>query len=208
MFERFWTVSVIVAMLVLGASSALAGGKGFYAGAQLGYGENDDFVSANDDGSLSGINEDTDDLSYKVYGGYNFNSHVGVEAGYSDYGDTSFDATSDGSGNSWVAGDVATDFEANGYGANVVGRLPIGDRWTLFASAGIFSWDTTESFTENGVVTEVDKNSGTDATYGVGAEYDIGNPDDVVIRAEYSTVDVDDDGDQIQAVQVGARWTF
>ena len=103
-------------------------------------------------------------------------------------------------GDSWDVGDVATDFESDGFTAAVVGRLTIGERLTLFASAGFYSWDSTETFTENGVVTEVDHNSGTDAVFGAGVEFDVGNPDDVVLRAEYNVGDVDDDGDSIQSV--------
>ena len=39
---------------------------------------------------------------------------------------------------------------------------------------GIYAWDTTETFTENGFVSE-DKDSGTDAVDGLGAELDVGN---------------------------------
>jgi OOP family OmpA-OmpF porin len=125
-----------------------AEGKGWYAGASVGVSIGDDFVDANDDGSLTGISSDDSDTSFKAYGGYNFTKNIGVEAGYEDHGETSMTAVSDGSADSWEAGDIGTDFEANGWYAAVVGRLPVSARWTLFARLGMYAWDTTETWTE------------------------------------------------------------
>jgi len=197
-------VGLAVAVVPVGAAD---GGRGWYAGAGVGMTQNSDFVDANDDGSLSGISDDDTDTSWSVYGGYNFTPHVGVEASYSDHGETGFSATSDGSGDSWVAGDVATDFEADGVGVAVVGRWPVSDRWTLFARLGVYSWNTTETFTENGFVSK-DENSGTDASYGAGFEYDIGKEDDWVIRGEVGGTQVDDDGDSLVSGQVGVLRRF
>ena len=189
---RFARTDAVIAVRRLalglgGTAFLLAGGtvladddSGWYVGADVGTSSNDDFVSANNDGSLSMIRSDESDTGYRVYGGYEFGPHVGVEAGYEDHGETSFTAESDGTGYSWEAGSVGTRFESDGWFAAVVGRLPLSERWTLFARLGLYSWETTETFTEPSGTT-VDKNSGTDATYGAGVEYDVGKKGDWVL---------------------------
>lgn len=198
-------------LLVLGfvvlAGTSVADDRGWYVGADAGVAMNDDFVSANDDGSLSMLADDTSDTSYKAFVGYQFTPHVAAEAAYTDHGETSFTAMSDGSGDSWTAGDVSTLFESSGWSASVVGSLPVGERWTLFASAGIFGWSTTETFNEEGFVS-TDENSGEDAVFGAGFEYDVGRQDDWTIRGGFETTQVDDDGDTVESLRVGAVRRF
>lgn len=195
--------------LLLSAGVTPAGDDtGWYAGATAGLSTNGDLVSANDDGSLSMIDEDDDDTSFRALGGYKFTPNVGVEASYADNGETSFTAMSDGSGESWDAGSVATNFESSAFSAMLMGWWPVTDRFSLFAGVGVSSWETTEEFTENGVVTEVDDNSGTDLTYTAGFEYDPRNEDDWVLRTEYTAGDVDDDGDNVESLRVGAVFRF
>ncbi|MEE8589402.1 MAG: porin family protein [Sulfurimonadaceae bacterium] len=85
-------------LLVMGAvallSTAVIAGpnsSGAYVGAGFGttgY-EDDDFVKK----ELLRFDLDKTDSGYKIYGGYQFNNIVGVEAGYTDYG--TFTATQD-----------------------------------------------------------------------------------------------------------------
>ena len=200
-------VAVACTGLFLSAPAVCGEDSGWYAGAQLGTTSSDDFVGANDDGSLSMLSTDDSDTSYRVFGGYNFNPFVGVEAGYEDHGETSFTAESDGTGGSWEAGSVGTLFAADSWFAAVVGRWPLGDRWALFGRVGIASWETTETWTEpGGVSSETD--SGSDVTYGAGVEYDIGESDSWVLKAEYGTSKVDNDGNSLNALQVGAVFNF
>lgn len=180
---------------------------GIYVGATVGYNDHTDLLSANNDGSLSGINEDQKDSGYSVQAGYKFNDYVAVEGGYLDLGEPKFDAQSDGSGESWVAGDVSTLMEADGWLLSVVGSWPLSERISLFGRLGIYFWDTTETFTENGFET-VDKNSGEDAYFGGGVDWDLGEKDKWHLRGEVAQTEVDKDGDKVNMLSAGAYRDF
>lgn len=194
-----------------GAAAVVPSGRsersGFYGGASVGMGMYDDHVAANDDGSLSGVSDDDTDFVWKIYGGYSFGRYFGVEAGYRDDGSAFFDGESDGSGDSWIEGDVSAEVEADGWFASALGKLPIADRWSLFAKLGIYGWQTKETYTENGYVS-TQEDSGTDVTYGLGVEWDPGNPDDVVLRGEIDRTQVDDDELPNTTATVGMVWQF
>lgn len=180
---------------------------GGYLGVGFSYNDHGDVLSANNDGSLSNISDDDTGFGFGIIGGYFFNDFVGVEGGYLDLGEADFTAESDGSGDSWVSGDVATDFDADGWLFAVVGRWPITERLALLGRLGLFSWETTETFTENGFVS-IDKNSDSDAFYGLGFEYDVGVGDKWVLRGDVARTKVDDDHDDVNMGSVSAVRKF
>ncbi|MGI9343688.1 MAG: outer membrane beta-barrel protein [Gammaproteobacteria bacterium] len=180
---------------------------GFYAGIALGYADHGDMLESNDDGSLSNVSSDDSDLMWNIAAGYLFNDWVGVEVAYLDLGEADFTAESDGSGISWVAGDVGTNYEADGWLFSIIGRYPLTQRWAILARLGAFVWETTETFTENGFVS-VDKNDGTDAYYGLGFEYDIGTPDKWIVRGDVARTEIDDDGNGTNIASVSFSRKF
>ncbi len=180
---------------------------GGYVGFGVGYNDHDDVLSANNDGSLSNISNDDSSTGWSVIGGYFFNDWVGLEVGYLDLGEPDFTADSDGSGDSWVAGEVSTDFEADGWLFAIIGRWPITDQLALLGRLGWYAWDTTETWTENGFVSS-ESDSGSDAYYGVGFEYDVGTPDKWVIRGDIAQTEVDDDGDTVNMLSASAVRKF
>ncbi len=180
---------------------------GFYAGASVSYNDHGDLYSANDDGSLSSVSRDDSATGFAIFGGYNLTDNIGLEVGYVDMGEPDFSAVSDGSGVSWVAGNVSTKLEADGWLFSILGHLPVSERMTVFARLGIFAWDTTETFNENSFIS-VDKNSGSDVQYGAGFDYDVGTEDKWHLRGEIGTGDIDDDGQQVTGVGVSAYREF
>lgn len=212
---------VITAMLAV-FSTALAGGeandqedkdhhriaayRGWYLGAGAGVAHNADFVEANDDGSLSSIASDRNDVGLTLFGGYSF-GYLGLEAGYRDHGTVSFDAVSDGEGDSWSGGNVGTQLESDGYYFGVRGQYPMAPRWTLFATVGVYTWKTTETFTEP-FGTSTDENSGSDVTYGAGVEYDLGQKNKWALRSDFTQDTVDDDEDAVSTVGASAVYRF
>jgi OOP family OmpA-OmpF porin len=174
---------------------------GLYAGVDVSHNMNDDFLPANNDGSLSNISLDDSATGADLFVGYQFNDNFSVEAGYSDKGKQSFSADSAG-GTSWEAGPVATDFDASGLYLRGLFRYPVSDRVALLARVGMLSWKTTERYTEPSGVSE-QKDSGVDAEYGVGAEYDIGEKDKWFLRVMYGSANVDDDSLQNTSVNGG-----
>jgi OOP family OmpA-OmpF porin len=175
--------------------------SGVYAGVDVGHNKNDEFLAANNDGSLSNISLDDTATGAGLFVGYQFNDYFSVEAGYTDLGEMSFTADSAG-GDSWEAGAVATDFDADGLFLRGLYRYPVSDRIALLVRLGIFSWSTTERYTEPSGVSE-QKDSGVDLEYGAGAEYDIGEIDKWHLRVMFGSTEVDDDSVQNTSVNAG-----
>ncbi len=184
----------------------IAAYRGWYLGAGAGVAHNADFVEANDDGSLSSIESDRNDVGVTLFGGYSF-GYFGLEAGYRDHGTVSFDAVSDGESYSWSGGNVSTSLESDGYYFGVRGQYPMAPRWTLFATVGVYAWKTTETFTES-FGTSTDENSGSDITYGAGVEYDLGKEDKWALRSDFTQDTVDDDEDAVSTVGASAVYRF
>jgi hypothetical protein len=197
-----------------GAGDFIAGdsGSGLYFGASVGGAQWDDTVDANNDGSLSNINEDDSDTAFRVGVGYAW-EHVGVEGGYMDVGESSFSATSSG-GESWSPGDVSTTVEGDGWYLALIGRWPIAARWTALGFLGLYAWETSETYTETPagggptITSSGSDDSGTDAYYGVGVEYDIGTEEKWIIRGDVTRTEVDDDGLPVSSASVGAYRRF
>lgn len=197
-----------------GAGDFIAGDadSGLYLGASAGAGQWDDTVDANDDGSLSRVNEDDTDTAYRVGVGYGW-EYVGVEGGYMDLGESSFTATSSG-GESWSPGRVSTTVEGDGWYMMLIGRWPIAPQWTLLGYLGAYAWETSEEYTETPVEggetfrSSGPDDSGTDALYGVGVEYDIGVEEKWTIRGDITRTEVDNDGLPVTTAAAGAYWQF
>lgn len=110
-----------------------------------------------DDNCTAGFRCDRNDTGWKLFTGGKFSRYFGVELGYVNLGE----AHTNG-------GRV----EAEGVNAVLVGSIPLGDRFSVFAKGGtIYGWtrtrDTVVSPATNG------SDNGFNWTYGVGAQYDI-----------------------------------
>lgn len=166
--------------------------RNFYAG--VGVGVNDiDYPDSNQDGSVSSISDDDTDQFGSVFLGYQINDYVAVQGGYYDFGDSDFSGVSDGSGDSWTPGNVSANLDADGWELGVLGRWPIAPRWYALGFVGWLWWDSTETFIENGFVSK-EHDSGSDMSYAVGLEYDIGRPDRILYRFMLSEHEVDESG--------------
>lgn len=154
-----------------------------------------DHRESNDDGSLTGVDARSTGVGWSLGGGF-MGKYVGAEVGWMDTGSAKFDATSDGSGDSWSAGDVSAEVEGSGWTLSGLVRIPIKPRWVMLARIGVLGWSTTETFTESSggsTFTSHDENSGTSALLGVGFEYDIYSLDHFWLRTELTRAQVDDD---------------
>jgi hypothetical protein len=181
--------------------------KGLYGGIGFGAGYNTDLKDSWDDGSLSNRDMDSDEPAYKLFAGYQINPYVAVQGAYHDLGEYSMSATSDGTGNSWAAGSVSGEQEADGWSLSVVGRWPISERWTLFGTLGWFWWESTERYNENGFKSE-DKESGSDVTFSGGLEFDHGHKDRIVYTFELGDQRVGDDNLDIITGFAGVLYRF
>jgi len=163
--------------------------KNFYGAFSTGP-ANNDYPDSNQDGSVTGVRSDDTELVFKFSAGYQFNDYVAVQGGYVDLGESDFSGTSDGTGDSWEAGAVSANLDADGWELGVFGRWPINDRWYALGFVGQFWWESTETFVEPSATT-VEKESGSDITYALGFEYDAGLKDRIVYRFMGSHHEVD-----------------
>ncbi len=155
--------ALVVALMLSASSAALAQAPGvklnvdagLYIGATIGRSEARDFCSI-------GGACDPRDMSWNAFAGYRFNRYFALEAGYTDFGE----ATTSG----FVTGiPTRVTAETTAFELVGVGRIPLGDSFSLYGKAGFFRFDS------DGVATGglVDRQSrkGTEFTFGFGAEY-------------------------------------
>lgn len=131
-------------------------------------------------------------VGFKIFGGHSFNEYFAAEFGYVDAG--KLEERLDG---------VEVTVESSGIVAAVLGRLPIGDAFSLFAKVGYVLYDETVSVSDGGVRESV-KNTADDPLYGIGAELDVGER--LKLRAECELVDIPNADFDI--VTVGATLRF
>ena len=164
---------LLSATLGVAAFGAHAQDKGFYAGAGVGQ----SFVD-------EGVYDD-EDTAFSVFGGYQFTRYFGVEAGYADFGKIEADVA------------AAPALEGDSAYLTAVGTLPITEKFSAYAKAGLHRWNLDDTLP--GVVGN-DDDSGTDPTYGVGAQYRF--TDHVALRGEYSRFEVEDADADLAQLQV------
>jgi hypothetical protein len=160
-------ILMVVALVSLGSTAALAGP--FYVGASA--------MKTNLNIDDAGASFDASDTTYKAFVGFRFLKFLGLEASYIDFG-TLDDSTSG----------IDLSVDATGYDLFLVGVLPIGKHFELFAKAGYFSWDRNAD--ASGVVSGSDSESGSDPVYGAGLAFILGKH--IGIRVEYEKYDMTD----------------
>lgn len=167
---------LLSAALGIPAFSASAQERAFYAGAGVGQ----SFV---DEG-----NYDDEDTALSVFGGYQLNRYLGLETGYVDFGKIE----PEGSG---------TALEGDSAYLTAVGTLPISDKFLAYAKAGVHRWNVDKEMPS---LIGNNDDSGTDPTYGVGAQYRL--TDRVALRGEYSRFEMEDL--DVDLAQVQVRFDF
>lgn len=142
------------------------------------------------DSTMSGAGGD--ETSWKVLGGYNFTTHLGVEGSYRDLGgfDQSFGATS-------VGMDVSS---LDVFG---VGILPIGQKWDVFGKAGFSRVAVDAHFSDPMLGTFSVSDSGNELALGAGFNFKVGEK--FALRAEYETFDT---AESLDVISAGAVWRF
>ena len=162
---------LVAAVPLAGSQAALAADpqSGFYGG--LGAGLN---YTNLDSGGIVGA-KDERDTAWKLFGGYQFNRYLGVEAGYVDLGKASVGGTAGGN-------PAAASFDSQVWQAAAVGSLPLSQQFAATAKLGVARADTdiTGSIGAAPIAT-TDRN--TAPTYGLGLRYDVNK--NVGVRAEW-----------------------
>ncbi|NHI01482.1 OmpA family protein [Oceanimonas sp. MB9] len=115
--------SLIAIALAAAGVSVGAQANDWYLGAGAGYADYEDI-----DRNNSGLDNDSEAVS--LFGGYNFNQYFGTELGFTNFG-----------------GDADT----RALNLSAIGRLPLGESFSLFGEVGALGWDTDVANGDEGV---------------------------------------------------------
>jgi OmpA-OmpF porin, OOP family len=117
----------LIAAALLSAASLGAFAQGGYMGVGFGQGKADieDF-----DVSPFTLTEDETANAFKVFGGVEINPGFAVEFGYQQFG--TFNQTVSGAG-----GTISGDYEGSGFFADLIGRLPVNESFSVHGKVGL-----------------------------------------------------------------------
>lgn len=183
----------LVALAVLASPMAMADDAGWYVGGNVGpsRAKIDDMRIT--DGLLrsglrtTSMNDDEHGTGYKLFGGYQFNRYLSLEGGYFDLGKFGFTATT------VPPGTLAGSIKVKGLNLDLVGTVPVWDRFAVFGRVGANYAQAKDSFSGSGAVTVLNpspKKRHTDYKVGAGLAYAV--TESLTVRAEAERYRVDD----------------
>lgn len=130
---------------------------------------------------------DERDSAYKLFGGYQFNRHLGIEAGYFHLGSFGFMSTTE------PAGTLSGQIKLSGINLDLLGSLPLSERWSALLRVGAQHARASDSFRGTGAVTVLDPNPRkreTNVKLGAGLQYTVGPS--LLLRAEAERYRIND----------------
>jgi len=151
---------------------------------------------------------DNTDIGWKLFGGYQWNPNLAVEAALVDLGQvTSRISGNFGDLDAFVA-DVARvhPYSARGISASIIGELPVAQRFRLFGKAGLFFWDADidARFEVGGQPISFDSKQGVDPVFGAGVKFHINKK--TAVRVEWERYEID--RDSVQLFSAGVEYRF
>jgi OOP family OmpA-OmpF porin len=157
--------------------------------------------------TVTSITDDDRDTGYKLFGGYRFNRNFALEGGYFDLGTLfSFRATTA------PAGTLSGEIKVKGVNLDLVGILPITERFSAFGRAGANYAEARDSFTGTGAVNVVNpspKERDTNYKFGVGLQYNFTESFGMRAEAErYRINDAVGNRGDVDLVSVGLVYRF
>ena len=209
------------AMLAIAALAAIAPAAqaqtqdtGWYAGGNVGR----TGATIDDDrirGGLAGqglvtnsIEDREHDTGYKVFGGYQFNRNLGIEGGYFDLGQFGYTARTT------AAGRLSGDMSARGLNLDVVGTLPLTERFSVLGRVGVTSMRTEGSFSATGAArvpyaSATSSQTSANAKWGAGVAYAFTEALSMRLEAErYRLKDSVGNRGHVDMVSVGLVYRF
>ena len=204
-----------VAMLVLaaiGTSTASAQNAPWYAGVMGGESRakiDDARIAASllaSGFTTQSIADDDRDTGFKVFGGYQFNRYFSIEGGYFNLGKFGFTATT------IPTGTLNGRIKLKGASLDLVATIPITERFSAFAMAGVARAEARDQFTGTGSVNVRNPNPYKRANNGRGAlGLQFAMTDSLALRTQVERYRIDDavgnKGD-VDMVSVGLVYRF
>ena len=167
------------------ALSASAADGGWYGGLSLGRSTNR-FNTADFASGIPGVSESTNqkDEAYKFFAGYQFNSNLGLEGGYTDLGKFSYNYSG--------ATSATSTYKTHAWSLAATGTAPLGQGFSLFGKLGLALTRANDSISDPGnllagattpALLGNSSHSRTAVMWGAGAEYAFNSR--YSLRAEY-----------------------
>ncbi|MBC7683051.1 MAG: OmpA family protein [Ferruginibacter sp.] len=211
-FKKTSGALACAALTALVSPMAFADSPGWYAGASVGSTKAtiDDAritsgLLANGFNAVS-IADDGHSAGYKIFGGYQFNRNFALEGGYFDLGKHGFAATT------VPAGSLRGEMKLRGLNLDLVGTLPITERFSALARVGANYGRASDTFSGSGAVGVNDpypSKRGTNLKLGVGLQFAF--TDSLAMRAELERYRVNDavgNRGDVDMVSVGLVYRF
>ena len=202
----------LVTLALISSPFSVADDLGWYVGGNVGQSKatiDDARITRSLLGSgftTNSMTDDNRDTGYKVFAGYLFNKYFAVEGGYFDLGTFGFTSTTT------PAGTLHGNTKVDGVNLDLVGFLPITEKFSAFGRIGAIYSDAKDSFTGTGLVTVLNPNpSKGDANYkaGLGLQYAFNESLGMRLEAErYRINDAVGNRGDIDLVSVGLVYRF
>ncbi|OIQ92505.1 outer membrane protein A precursor [mine drainage metagenome] len=212
---KFTKISATLGLAVLAAiasSYAAADDTGWYGGANIGQSRatiDDARITSGLLGSgfsTTSIADDKRDTGYKIFGGYQFNRNFAVEGGYFDLGRFGFTATT------VPAGTLFGNIKLRGLNLDLVGTVPITEKFSAFGRVGVDYAQARDNFTGNGAVSVLNSSPSkrdTNLKFGLGLQYAFTPTLDMRLEAErYRINDAVGNKGDVDLVSLGLVYRF
>ena len=180
--SKFQVASHRVSLLALAGFAAICStsamaqeAPGFYVGGSLGatraHFNNDAYnnLARNNGFAINSSSVDNSSTGGKLFGGYQLNPNFAVEGGYFDLGRFNYSGVTSG-------GTYNGNTRSHGLNLDLVGTLPLSDRFSVLGRVGAAYAKTRDSSSSTGFVPPVTANrslNDTHVKYGVGLQYAI-----------------------------------
>jgi OOP family OmpA-OmpF porin len=183
----------LVAFAALVSPLAMAQDTGWYGGANVGQSRatiDDARISSglkSGGFTSSSIVDDDRSTGFKIFGGYQLNKNFAVEGGYFDLGNFGYTATT------VPAGTLNGTLKARGLNLDLVGTLPMTEKFSVFGRVGMNYAQTRDSFSGTGAVRVTNPNPSKNATnykFGAGLQYAF--TDSLAMRVEAERYRIND----------------
>ena len=210
--SKFSCALGLVGLAALSGTGVSAQDAGWYGGANLGRsGATIDDARINSSLLGSGFSSSTivdDDRStgFKAFGGYQINKNFAVEGGYFDLGKFGYTATT------VPAGTLNGNIRLRGLNLDLVGLVPLTDKFSVFGRAGLNYAQARDSFSGTGAVLVTNPNprkNDTNYKLGLGLQYALS--ESLAVRAEAERYRVNDavgNRGHVDLVSVGLIYRF
>ena len=183
-FKPLYWVGIAGLGSILATSALAQDSKYYYWGLGVGQSQsqiNDSYTTnsllraPNNPSSFTSERQDT---AYKLFGGYQFNRNIGVEFGYFNLGKFTYSTSVPG-------GTLNGRYENEGVNLDLVGTMPLSEKWSALARVGAQYSNTRDAFSGPGLTANASNDNSqrdTNVKVGLGLQYEL--TPSVFVRAE------------------------